>query len=387
MPQPAATPGLRPAVGRHNISNIVIKVDGNKARSRAYWFHYSNDNPKRTGVFDGFGHYEDELVKVKGRWLFAKRRIYNAEPRRMGVQGYEEPGVVIGPRRGRACTRFLIPTLCSIATAFAAAQERPLPDQDAFLRETRKHLQTDASLQSSYMYVESRREQKRDGRGRVKQERVRVYESYPGLPSEERWERLISEDGKPVSSQNLGKQDAERKKKAEDMAARLTAQPAKERARQAREYAKFQQERDEQVGDIFIVFDIRMLGRETIEGHDTIAFSLTPKAKSSPRTREGEIMRHFAVRAWVSESDHELVRLDANALDTVSFGLGLARLHKGSELSFLRRKINGEAWLPAVFTYNGSGRVGLLWTLRRSGWSEYSGYRKFSVDTAADFRP
>ena len=28
-------------------------------------------------MFDGFGHYEDELVKVKGRWLFAKRRIYN----------------------------------------------------------------------------------------------------------------------------------------------------------------------------------------------------------------------------------------------------------------------------------------------------------------------
>jgi hypothetical protein len=68
---------MRPAVGRHNISNIVIKIDGNKASGRAYWFHYSNDNPKRAGVFDGFGHYEDELVKVKGRWLFAKRRIYN----------------------------------------------------------------------------------------------------------------------------------------------------------------------------------------------------------------------------------------------------------------------------------------------------------------------
>jgi hypothetical protein len=28
-------------------------------------------------VFDGYGHYEDELVKVNGRWLFTKRRIYN----------------------------------------------------------------------------------------------------------------------------------------------------------------------------------------------------------------------------------------------------------------------------------------------------------------------
>ena len=44
---------------------------------RSYWFHYSNDNPQRRGVFDGFGHYEDELVKVNGKWLFTKRKIYN----------------------------------------------------------------------------------------------------------------------------------------------------------------------------------------------------------------------------------------------------------------------------------------------------------------------
>jgi hypothetical protein len=76
-PAPSAESGLWRAVGRHNISNIVIKVDGNRATGRAYWFHYSNDNPARDGAFDGFGHYEDELVKVDGEWLFSKRRIYN----------------------------------------------------------------------------------------------------------------------------------------------------------------------------------------------------------------------------------------------------------------------------------------------------------------------
>jgi tetratricopeptide (TPR) repeat protein len=60
-------------------------------------------------------------------------------------------------------------------------------------------------------------------------------------------------------------------------------------------------------------------------------------------------------------------------------------LHKGAHLSFLRRKVNGEVWLPAVVSYRGSARVGLIWTLRRSGTSEYSGYRKFTVDTAETF--
>jgi ketosteroid isomerase-like protein len=65
------------ATGRHNITNIVIKVDGDKAYGRSYWFHYSNDNPEKKAVFDGYGHYEDDMVKVNGQWLFSKRVIYN----------------------------------------------------------------------------------------------------------------------------------------------------------------------------------------------------------------------------------------------------------------------------------------------------------------------
>ena len=39
----AKTPaGQRPNVGRHIISNIVVKVDGNKARALAYWSHMTS---------------------------------------------------------------------------------------------------------------------------------------------------------------------------------------------------------------------------------------------------------------------------------------------------------------------------------------------------------
>ena len=271
-----------------------------------------------------------------------------------------------------------------IAGSIAGAQNRPLPDQEPFLRETRKHLQTDSVLQSSYVYVETRRELKLDKSGRTREESVKVFESYPGLPGETRWERLIAEDGKPVPARDLTKQDQERQKKAAGMVQRLAEDSSKERARQTREYQKVRRERDDAVNDIFTVFDIRMIGRERIEEHDTIAFSLTPRPGAKPKTTEGKQMRHFNVQAWISESDYELVKLEAEAIDTLSWGLGVAaRLHKGARLSFLRRRVNGEVWLPAVVSYNGSARVGLLFTLRRSGTSEYSGYRKYSVDTSS----
>ena len=70
---------LYPATGRHNITNIVLKIDGDRAKGRAYWFHYGNNNPERKAVLDSYGHYEDELVKVNGQWLFSKRVIYNEQ--------------------------------------------------------------------------------------------------------------------------------------------------------------------------------------------------------------------------------------------------------------------------------------------------------------------
>jgi hypothetical protein len=275
-----------------------------------------------------------------------------------------------------------------VASSLRAAQDRPLPNQQSFLTETRKHLETDSTLQSSYVYVETRREQKLDKHGRTREESVKVFESYPGLPGEARWERLISENGRPVPSEELAKQDRQRQRKAVGMVQRLAEDSSKERARQQREYQKARHEREEAVNDIFAVFDIRMIGRERIEQHETIAFSLTPRPAARPATGDGRQMKHFNVKAWISESDHELVKLEAEAIDTLSFGLGvLARLHKGATLSFLRRKVNGEVWLPAVVSYRGSARVGLLVTLRRGGTSEYSGYRKYSVDTSATLEP
>jgi hypothetical protein len=288
------------------------------------------------------------------------------------VKGYQRWAVMLG--------------LVGLSMATPGAQTRPLPDQDAFLRETRKHLQTDSKVTSNYVYVETRREQKLDKNGKVVEESVRVYESYPGLPGEPRWERLISEGGKPIAADALAEQDRDRAKKATQMAKRLENDPTKEHARQQREWDKAHGERAEAVDDIYIVYAIKMTGRERVEGHDTIAFTLTPKPESKPKTREGDMMKRFAVKAWISEADHELVRLEAQAIDNLSFGLGvLAKIHKGAEFSFLRRKVNDEVWLPAVAKYSGSARVGLLWTLRRTGLSEYSGYRKYSVDTSSSF--
>lgn len=62
---------------RHFITNIVIRVEGDRAWTRAAWFEAYNSGPGGTPAMGTFGHYEDELARTDGRWLFTRRRIVN----------------------------------------------------------------------------------------------------------------------------------------------------------------------------------------------------------------------------------------------------------------------------------------------------------------------
>ena len=264
--------------------------------------------------------------------------------------------------------------------AASPAQERPLPDFDTFAAEVKKHLSTDEERQSGYVFNERRLEQKVNAAGRVTGETVKVYEVYPGLPGEDRYYRLIEEDGRPIPPERLAKGDIDRQKKAEDYARRQAIPSA--RQKDAREEDKARREYSAAVEDVFRVYDIQMLRREPIGGVDTILASLVPKPGARPQTDDGKIMRHFKARAWISESDYELVRIEIEAIDNLSFGLGLlARVHKGTVATYQRRKVNGQTWLPAEVTWTASARVLLLRRLRLRGVSQFSNYRRYSVDT------
>ena len=274
--------------------------------------------------------------------------------------------------------------LLTLTMASPAAQERPLPDFDAFAARVKNRLATDEDRQSGYMFRERRTEERLDASGRAQVDSVKVFEVYPGLPGEDRYRRLIEEDGKPVPPDTLARQDRERRQKVETYARRSASDA--ERRQNSQRLEKQREKYRAAVDDLFRIFNMHMVGRETLEGHDTIVATLTPKAGVKPLTDDGAMMAHFKARAWISESDAELVRVDIEAIDDLSFGWGLlARVHKGAVVTYQRRKVDNETWLPAKVTWTGSARVMLVKQLRRQGVAEYSSYRKFAVDTSTTY--
>jgi ketosteroid isomerase-like protein len=62
---------------RHQIINHVIDVEGDTARTTAYWFAFTNNTPQTDVQLLYFGHYEDVLQRVNGKWLFKHRKVFN----------------------------------------------------------------------------------------------------------------------------------------------------------------------------------------------------------------------------------------------------------------------------------------------------------------------
>ncbi len=253
-------------------------------------------------------------------------------------------------------------------------------------REVRARLQIDDARQRDYIYTETERRLIVDGHGRTREEHVTVTESYPGLPGKPRWERRLSEDGHMVPAAELAKHDRERQEEAEAYLKKRARMTKAELDDERRDHEKHKQEQSAIIDDAFRVFVFTMTGRERVGGVETIALTIEPRRDVKTETRQGGWAKHFRGKAWISESDYELARLDMEAIDTLSLGLGvLARLHEGSTVSFERRRMDDGVWLPARAAVVASARVLLLKHLRRNTVTEYSGYRRFGVATSATY--
>lgn len=279
-----------------------------------------------------------------------------------------------------------LPLACAIVAllllpAAPRAQDPPLPDKAAFLEAVKANLRRERGLDGQYTYVETRRTLKTDARGQRRVSEEQVFEIYPGVRRDDVYRRLVKKNGQPVPKSDLDKADAKRRKAVlEEMAARERETPDR-RARRERAEAEERRKDERELDDAFRVYEVTLDAREVVDGRPVIVGSFTPRKDARPTTDAGRIMTKFRGRAWVSEQDHELVRMEAEAIDTLSFGLGLlARVHKGSRATFERRRVNDEVWLPASARILASARVFLFKGIRLDQEIDYSDYRKATGD-------
>ncbi len=128
-----------------------------------------------------------------------------------------------------------------------------------------------------------------------------------------------------------------------------------------------------------------MVGRESVNERPAIVTRLTPRKAARTRSDAGKFLRKMRGRAWIDEAQREVVRLEMEATEDITFGLGLlARMHKGSTMLFRRTLVNGEIWLPAEAHYRMAGRTLVFRKFALESTTRFSEYRKFTVSTTEE---
>jgi hypothetical protein len=197
------------------------------------------------------------------------------------------------------------------------------------------------------------------------------------------YRKQISKDGKILSAEEIEKRDRAYRKKNEERQRKLEQESAEDRRRRESREAEERRKEEETLDEAFRLYKITMLGRELREGLPVIALAFEPRAGYRPKNMQAKVLSKVRGKAWFGETDQELIRIEAELEDTLSFGLGVvARLYRGAHMVFQRRRINEEVWLPAETRFTGTGRILVLKGFRVDVETIYSDYKKFSVETS-----
>jgi hypothetical protein len=227
--------------------------------------------------------------------------------------------------------------------AATARDPRPLPDPKPFLEAVRANLAMSQDEQNRFSYKERRTELHLNPFGRIGTGETRVIGVTPIEGGAAIMRQLLERDGKPVTNST----------------------PTRRQVRPSIRGTSV-------VDDVAAMLDVAIDHRDTLDGRDAIVVRFKPRRDANPRTREARFARSFTGQIWIDEQASEVARVDAKAVDDLSFGYGvLGRLNEGATVTVRRRPIDPNLWLPVSIRFNGEGRALL--------------FRKLTIDFAIDW--
>jgi hypothetical protein len=131
------------------------------------------------------------------------------------------------------------------------------------------------------------------------------------------------------------------------------------------------------VADTADALDLVLDHRERLNGRDVIVITFRPKPGAQPESREGKLAHLFQGRIFVDEAGAEVVRVEASAVDDITYGLGVvARVNKGASVTLVRERVDADTWLPTSIRLSGDGRAMLFRKLQVDHLIEWFDYRR-----------
>jgi hypothetical protein len=270
--------------------------------------------------------------------------------------------------------------LIGIGIATATAQTAPPPalSQDQLRALIRKSAEKDIEndrAQRDYTYIQREDEHKLNGDGKLQSSETHTFEIM--VLYEEPVRKLIAKDDKPLPPKDAAKEEEKIQKIIDE---RKNEDEGKRKKRLERA-AKDANEAHQFVNEIADAYDFSLHGMEIVDGHDAYVVDAEPHPGYEPKRKEAKFLPKFRFRAWIDKGTSEWLKLDIQCIDTVSVGLFLFRVHKGSNIQIEQTQINDEVWLPKHVALKLDARIALFKGVNISEDVTYRDYKKFRIGT------
>lgn len=246
--------------------------------------------------------------------------------------------------------------------------------QQLFRVVAEKDMENDKRLRD-YTYIERDEEHKLDGKGQVKSSEAKTYEVMEIYG--EQVQRLIEKDDKALDAKSAAKEEEKIQKLIDKR---------KNESADARRKREEKEEKDREEGRRFVLevadaYNFKLVGAEVVGGREAWVIDGEPRPGYEPHMKEAKFLPKFHGRVWIDKNDLQLSKLDVECLDTVSWGLFLARFHKGSRFLLEQTRVNDEVWLPRQLTIKIDVRLALLKNFNVDVEQTFRDYKKFRATT------
>lgn len=225
--------------------------------------------------------------------------------------------------------------------------------------------------QRDYTYIDREVQNNLDGKGKAKSTEVKTYEILEiyGAPVQ----RLIEKDDKPLDAKAAAKEE----EKIQKIIDKRKNESNDDRRKREEKEVKEREDGRKFVREVADAYDFKLVGTEEVGGRDAWVIDGEPRPGFEPHMKESKFLSKFHGRVWIDKGDLQLAKMDIEAIDTVSLGWVLARIHKGTRVMLEQTRVNDEVWLPRHLTFKLDARVALLKGFNIDGDQEYRDYKKF----------
>src|SRR5713101_5594087 len=225
--------------------------------------------------------------------------------------------------------------------------------------------------QRDYTYIDREVQNNLDGKGKTKSTEVKTYEILEIYGAQV--QRLIEKDDKPLDA----KAEAKEEEKNQKIIDKRKNESDEDRRKREEKEVKEREDGRKFVREVADAYDFKLVGTEEVGGREAWVIDGEPRPGFEPHMKESKFLCKFHGRVWIDKGDLQLAKMDIEAIDTVSLGWVLARIHKGTRVMLEQTRVNDEVWLPRHLTFKLDARVALLKGFNIDGDQEYRDYRKF----------